>query len=257
MSATTAYPSEWLRLREGADADARAVELLEPLLASLPEPPLVVRDLGGGDGAMGRWLAGRLPGPQHWIVHDLAPGPHAGDALPGGGSVTVVRGDIGGIGVAELAPTALVTASALLDLLTAAEVTRLAEVCAGAACPALLTLSVTGHVAFDPADPLDAVFADAFNDHQRRRGLLGPDAPGVAAAAFERLGVTVHRSPSPWRLGPEQAALAGRWLQGWVAAAVEQVPDLALVADAYLDRRRGARVVVGHEDLLALPGGKS
>jgi hypothetical protein len=253
----TTYPPEWLRLREGADAAARAAELLGPMRAVLPGPPLVIRDLGCGDGSMGRWLAGRLPGPQHWILHDLDPGPRAGGALPGGGSVTVVRGDIAAIGAADLAGTSLVTASALLDLLTAAEVTGLAGACAGAGCPALLTLSVTGRVVFDPADPLDAVFTDAFNDHQRRRGLLGPDAPGVAAASFERLGATVHRSPSPWRLGPGQAALAGRWLQGWVAAAVEQVPDLALVADAYLDRRRGARVVVGHEDLLTLPGGGS
>jgi hypothetical protein len=256
VNATT-YPPEWLRLREGADADARAAELLEPLRAALPDPPLVVRDLGCGDGAMGRWLAGRLPGPQHWILHDRAPGPRAGDALPGGGQVTVVRGDIAGIGTADLAGTSLVTTSALLDLLTAAEMTGLAAACAGAGCPALLTLTVTGRVAFDSPDPLDAVFTAAFNDHQRRHGRLGPDAPGVAAAAFERLGATVRRRPSPWRLGLERAALAARWLRGWVAAAVEQVPDLALVADAYLDRRHGVRVVVGHEDLLALPGGGS
>ena len=31
---------------------------------------LVIHDLGGGSGAMGRWLAPRLPGPQHWVVHD-------------------------------------------------------------------------------------------------------------------------------------------------------------------------------------------
>ena len=29
--------------------------------------PLVIHDLGGGSGAMGRWLAPRLPGPQHWV----------------------------------------------------------------------------------------------------------------------------------------------------------------------------------------------
>ena len=30
----------------------------------------VIHDLGCGTGAMGRWLAPRLPGPQHWVVHD-------------------------------------------------------------------------------------------------------------------------------------------------------------------------------------------
>ena len=36
---------------------------------------LVIHDLGGGSGAMGRWLAPRLPGPQHWVVHDRDAGP--------------------------------------------------------------------------------------------------------------------------------------------------------------------------------------
>jgi hypothetical protein len=84
----------------------------------------------------------------------------------------------------------------------------------------------------------------------------------VAAAAFERRGMAVHRRRSPWRLGPERAALAAEWLRGWVAAAVEQRPDLATAAEAYLERRLaacaagGLRIVVGHEDLLALPGGE-
>ncbi len=30
----------------------------------------MIHDLGGGTGAMGRWLAPMLRGPQHWVVHD-------------------------------------------------------------------------------------------------------------------------------------------------------------------------------------------
>lgn len=271
--AATAYSPEWLELREGADAAARAAELPDVLLPSLHGPPLVIRDLGCGTGSMGRWLAGRLPGPQRWILHDSDPGllARAATGLPAtasdGGAVTVVpeQGDITGLRAADLAGTSLVTASALLDLLTADEVAGLAAACAGAGCPALLTLSVVGRVEFTPADPLDAELAAAFDDHQRRtsdgRRLLGPDAAGVALAAFERSGAVVHRSSSPWRLGPEQAALTAQWLQGWVTAAVEQRPDLAPSADAYLRRRLdacaagGLRVVIGHDDLLALPAG--
>lgn len=56
------YAPEWLRLREPADADARAIDLLDPLrirLANLPGRTggLVVHDLGCGTGSMGRWLA--------------------------------------------------------------------------------------------------------------------------------------------------------------------------------------------------------
>ena len=82
------------------------------------------------------------------------------------------------------------TASALLDLLTADEVDALADACVAAGCPALLTLSVTGSVGFFPSEPLDAVFAAAFDAHQRRtvdgRRLLGPDAGAAAESAFDR-----------------------------------------------------------------------
>ncbi len=263
----TAYAPEWLDLRESADADARADELLDLLIPSLRGRPPVIRDLGCGTGSMGRWLAARLPGPAHWILHDRDPVllARAVAGMPrSGGQVMAAPGDITGLHAANLAGTSLVTASALLDLLTADEVTRLAEACARARCPALLALSVVGRVLFSPADPLDAELAGAFNDHQRRtsdgRRLLGPDAVDVTVAAFQRFGVAVHRRPSPWRLGPEQAALTARWLRDWVAAAVEQRPELASRADAYLRRRLDdcasgrLRVVIGHADLLALPG---
>ena len=63
--------------------------------------PVVVHDLGCGSGSMGRWLAPRLPGPQHWVLHDRDPAllalaaPRAGTA-PGGAPVTVEprRGDV-------------------------------------------------------------------------------------------------------------------------------------------------------------------
>src|SRR3954469_15153243 len=61
---------EWLSLRERADAAARSAELAERLDRHLPAGPIVIHDLGGGSGAMARWLAPRLPGPQHWVVHD-------------------------------------------------------------------------------------------------------------------------------------------------------------------------------------------
>ena len=48
----------WLALREPADAAARASELVELLEPHLPATSrLVIHDLGGGTGAMGRWLA--------------------------------------------------------------------------------------------------------------------------------------------------------------------------------------------------------
>ncbi|OSC54189.1 SAM-dependent methyltransferase, partial [Streptomyces sp. 4F] len=67
-----------MRLREPADAAARAHDLLDPLrirLANLPSRAdgLVVHDVGCGTGSMGRWLAPLLDGAQHWVLHDRDP----------------------------------------------------------------------------------------------------------------------------------------------------------------------------------------
>ncbi|GAA5152804.1 trans-aconitate methyltransferase [Pseudonocardia eucalypti] len=260
---------EWLTLREGADASARAPELVEPLRARL-SGPLVIRDLGCGSGSMGRWLAGRLPGPQHWVLCDRDPGllARASAGLPSaaahGEPVTTetVLGDATGLDAGDLAGTSLVTASALLDLLTREEVDRLAGACVGAGCAALFTLTVSGGARLEPAEPLDAEFAAAFDAHQRRRTggrrLLGPDAGRAAVDAFARLGAKVRTAPSPWRLDADRAELLEEWLRGWLAAACEQRPDLRRHADGYLRRRLGAadlEAVVGHLDVLALPGG--
>ncbi len=269
----TRYAPQWLRLREGADASARAHDLLDPLRIRLANRPgrgdLVVHDLGCGTGSMGRWLAPRIDGAQHWVLHDRDPyllhfataGAPRAAADGSHVSVTTQRGDIGRLTADALEGASLVTASALLDVLTADEIDRLAAACAGAGVPALLTLSVVGRVELTPADPLDAEIAEAFNAHQRRDELTGPDAVTTACEAFGRYGATVRVHPSPWRLGPDDAELAQEWLRGWVGAAVEQRPDLAPRAESYLTSRLEAcaagelRAVVHHSDLLALPGG--
>ncbi|GAA2884995.1 trans-aconitate methyltransferase [Pseudonocardia halophobica] len=248
---------DWLALREPADAEARALDLVEPLCAL--EPPLVVRDLGCGSGSMGRWLAPRLPRPQRWYLHDRDPRllAIAAESVPG----EPVQGELAEL--TDLAGTSLVTCSALLDLLTADEVHRLARSCVEAGAAALFTLSVTGGARLTPAEPLDTALAAAFDDHQRRvvegRRLLGPDAGAVAVEAFRALGATVTTRSSPWRLGPGHRELTEEWLRGWIAAACEQEPALADDAGPYLRRRLAAlaagelRAEVGHVDLRALP----
>lgn len=211
---------------------------------------------------MGRWLAGRLRGPQHWVLHDrdtelLARANVTGAAADGSRVTFETReGDLGGLTAEDLAGTSLVTASALLDVLTAEEVNALAAACATAGCPALLTLSVTGQVEFAEPEGLDAEFSEAFNDHQRREGKLGPDAADATAEAFARQEMRVLTRPSPWRLGPHATELTAEWLKGWVGAACEQRPELGAAAGDYLRRRLGAsapRVVVHHTDLLGVP----
>jgi hypothetical protein len=205
----------------------------------------VIHDLGGGAGAMGRWLAPRLPGPQHWVVHDRDPALLELVDIPGA-TVETRLSDVTRLTPDDLAGATLVTASALLDLLTADELDRMLAACAG--LPMLLALTVTGRVTLDPADPLDARIEAAFNDHQRRDGLLGPDAvKQLPAGAIVR--------PSPWRLDGAHADLIAEWLDGWIAAACEQEPALADEAAAYRERRLAnpLTVTVDHADVLVLP----
>jgi len=272
-SAAGRVSPRWLALREPADAAARAAELADMAAGGLPrDVPADIYDLGCGTGSMGRWLAPRLPGPQHWIMYDRDPDlltrAEAGmpAATPDGAPVTVEtrRRDITRLDPADLAGASLVTASALLDLFTREELSRFVASCACAGCPVLLTISVTGQVELTPPDPLDARVRAAFNDHQRRttagRRLLGPDAAGAAAATeFRRLGDDVLVRPSPWRLGADRAALCAEWFSGWVCAACEQDHALVAATAAYTPRRLAQAaegqltVTVGHSDLLARP----
>lgn len=264
---------DWLALREDADAAARSLDLVDLLRADLPTGGrLVVHDLGCGTGSMARWLAPKLDGPQHWVMHDRDAGLLAlAAARPparaaDGGLVTAEtrRGDVTRLDTGELDGAALITASALLDVLTAAELRRLLASCVSAGCPVLVTLSVTGHVQLSPEDPFDRSVAEAFNAHQRRTTgagrLLGPDAVEAAVDGLSRLGLDVQVRPSPWRLGPERSALTTEWFTGWWSAAGEQRPELRRAAQAYRRGRLAAAaagrlsVTVHHADLLARPG---
>jgi hypothetical protein len=260
----------WLALREAADAAARASELVGPVRRHLAaNPRAVIHDLGSGTGSMGRWLAPQLPGPQHWIMYDRDADllEHAivdtiGTAVDGAPvTVEARQRDITRLTADDLDGACLVTASALLDMLTAEEIERVVAACAGTGCPTLFTISVIGRVELTPSDPLDAEVTEAFNAHQRRttggRSLLGPDAVDATVEAFGRHGASVLVRPSPWRLGADQAELTSEWLRGWVAAACEQRPELAGPFAAYTSRRLAAAaagrlgVVVHHNDLLA------
>src|SRR5262249_35064533 len=147
--------------------------------------------------------APRLPGPQRWVLYDRDPDllgrakAHpvaAADGVPV--TVEVRERDITRLAPDDLDGASLITASALLDMLTLAEVERVVAACVRAGCPALFTISVVGRVTLDPSDPLDAEVTAAFNAHQRRttggRTLLGPDAVDATVAAFARHGIPVR-----------------------------------------------------------------
>jgi SAM-dependent methyltransferase len=241
------YTTTWLGLREPADAEARAVGLVGLIPA---KKHMVISDLGCGSGSMARWLGARLDAGQRWILYDHDPVllEYAAAHVPRSEGVEVRRRDITRLTGRDLAGSDLVTASALLDILTAEGIAALAAACAG--IPALLTLSVIGEVRLDPVDPLDEALGAAFDAHQRRDGKLGPDAFDAAVAAFEK-SHTVTVRDSPWHLAAHPQ-LTAEWLRGWVGAAAEERPDLDTAG--YLARRLADLPVVrvGHKDLLAV-----
>ena len=116
-------------------------------------------------------------------------------------------------------------------MMTGPQLERFVATCAGAGCPVLVALSVTGQVELAPADPLDREIRDAFNDHQRRGAgadrLLGPDAVAAATDSFRRHGLDVRTRPSPWRLGADGSALAAEWLSDGWARRASNVPSCA------------------------------
>jgi len=260
------FAASWLELREPVDHRSRAGGLLTPLLRWWTAAgATTVLDLGCGTGSNLRYIGARLPGRQRWICvdHDAGllervRGPRT-DV-----EVQLMRGDLADVGLAAVPSTDLLTASALLDLVSRPWLERLVERCARSRCAALFALSYDGAVTWpDRTDRVARELVEAVNEHQRRdKGLgpaLGPDAARVAGALFQAQGYTTWLLPSPWVLGSDDAALSRELIAGWVNAATEMRPARA---DAWRAWGTGAtaaaaradfRLEVGHLDLLALP----
>jgi len=168
------------------------------------------------------------------------------------------------LGALPLAGCHLVTASALLDLVSAEWLdTLLAGAVAAGVAALLFALSVDGRLDCSPPLAGDRLAAVLFAAHQRRdKGFgpaLGASAAAHAAGRLRTLGYGVQCTASDWQLdgapaGPARALLAALF-QGHAAAAREQDPrqERALAAwiGARLRRLPRTRLALGHLDLLA------
>ena len=201
------FDADWLALREGADAAARARELTDLAanwLCGRGHVPYACVDLGTGSGSNPRFLAPRLPGPQSWrlLDHDAALLERAArdcaDLRDAAGNPVVLRPecrDLSALTAADLGGADLVCASALIDLVGASWLDRLAEACASAGAAVLFSLSVDGEWCCrrggaEDGDPDDALVRSAFNAHQRATRASAPrsarmrqrTSPGACAA---------------------------------------------------------------------------
>ncbi|HUO68262.1 MAG TPA: class I SAM-dependent methyltransferase, partial [Gammaproteobacteria bacterium] len=233
------------RAPEARDAGARAIV-----------------DLGAGSGANLRWLAPRLGGEQEWLLvdHDpallaaaersilewasqtgaaaLAQSPAHGPGRDGWLDDIVVTGD----GFAcrarrtrvelavdldriELPERALVTSSALLDLVSAEWLHALVSRCHRASADVYFSLTYDGRTVCTPADETDAEVLELFNRHQGGdKGFgpaLGPTAGLRAVDSFVARGYRVASRTSDWRIGPDAAPFQRELLSGWLGAALE------------------------------------
>lgn len=288
------FDAGWLDLREPIDHASRAADLLPPLVEWWTvRGASTVLDLGCGTGSNLRYLARRLPGAREWTLLDrdaellaaigprmdasTADGREQAPALAsrtGDKVLRIVQGDLANRGLEEVAGSHLVTASALLDLVSESWLSALADRCTRAGAAVLFALSYDGVIEWaGPPHPLDAGVRAAVNAHQRTdKGLgpaLGPRAAGVAERLFRERGYGTRLVPSPWVLGQDHADLARALVEGWCGAACEEVlhpadgamPSGADEVRAWADRRlsavgtAGFGLTVGHQDLLALPPG--
>lgn len=263
--------SDWLTLRRAADERARAASgpLLDRLAAYFSTPGAAsgveVIDVGAGTGANQAWLAPRLGFAQRWTLLDHDPALLAlAQESRQDGAVGQPRRVVAGIEDLATLPqaaagSALVTCSAVLDLLSVDQLDAFCDFLALRGIPALLSLSVTGVVELSPRHRLDDVVNATFNDHQRRGSLAGPEAVGHVAERLRAAGMEVHLADTDWILGPTDGALIRRYLQDRADAVMEHenAGDTGAgrwLADRLSLEREGAlNVRVGHQDLLCLP----
>ena len=297
----TAFSVDWLRLREPFDQAARSAGweegggagLLARWRRQCPGKPFAAIDLACGLGANMRELAPRLGGTQHWrlVDHDpvlltavpraleawarqhgyhFTPADDADRAQPieivGNGfhaKVALQRLDLArDLADLDFRGTLLVTASALLDLVSASWLQTLLHKAQAERCAMWFALNVDGRTAWDPPDPDDECVHGLFGHHQRRdKGFgaaLGPQAVAfvmqqIAGAGYESLQVRTDWLIDGAKAGEMQLAMIG----GMATAALEQDPGSDEVVRSWQARRcaalGGSQLQVGHVDILATP----
>jgi hypothetical protein len=288
MNATLAT---WLQLRERADAAARSADVARAVIEKLGEKldateSLRVLDLGTGTGSNIRHLAPSLPSPQYWLAVDRDPellgqllasmsswATTSGLELKLSVDGCVVRGeglechvesrqlDLNSLPTLDIFEgRRLVTASALLDLVSESWLTALADRCRAISASVLVALTYDGRSHCTPVEPEDEEIRILLNRHQGRdKGLggpaAGPEAADVAARCFAAAGYRVVRESSDWTLGSGEAELQKHLIEGWADAAEQMVPaDAARIArwrNRRIDHVVSGRstIVVGHTDI--------
>ncbi|MBK9078016.1 MAG: class I SAM-dependent methyltransferase [Hyphomicrobium sp.] len=275
----TAFSAEWLQLREGADQAARNSEIANAVSARFAlRDAISVVDLGCGTGANLRATASLLPNRQLWRLIDSDPAlldaaridliRWADTALREGDELILRKGhaDIR-VSFSQLdlatdierafdgAP-ALITASALFDLVSETFIKTIARLCTERNAAFYTVLTYNGVQRWSPHRPADNQIASAFHRHQLGdKGFgpaAGPMAPSILADQFRLNGYTVLEGESYWVLGRNDRMLLEELQRGYAMAAAETgIVDAKTIEGWIKVQRSGAEV--GHTDTFAAP----
>jgi len=288
------FSAEWLCLRERLDSESRATELaaiaIERLRKNRPRnSPIQVFDLGAGAGANIRYVAPMLPLSQDWLLVDQDPlildaaNRQTRDWAKSSGhwviecdqrfticapwfscSIKNVCLDLStSLDRLAFSDEALITASALLDLVSEAWLHALAHRAVAAGATVWFALTYDGRIQLRPVEPEDLEIRKLFNKHQLSdKGFgaaLGPRAGRLCKKVFANLGYRTWSAPSHWHLGPAQHELQRALLDGWFNAACEIAPEKKRRLQRWRDRRYShitsgrSEMLVGHVDIVGYP----
>ena len=288
------FSDEWLCLREPLDVVSRSAKLAA-IVAQAARPtdygdlPVHVIDLGAGTGANLRYLAPLLGGSQDWLLADRDPSllaaiddrmriwaDSSGARVFEGGRQLIIRAThfecriscvavnlATGLDRVVLPDRCLVTASALLDLVSEDWLAMLAHRSINAGASVCFTLCYDGRMNWNPPVPEDRNVRDLFNRHQLgNKGFgsaLGPNAVRRATDIFEDCGYCTRTEASDWRAKRAHQALQRVLLDDWFDAATEIDPDRASELRKWRERRLvciesgRSELTVGHTEMIGWP----
>ena len=263
------FSAQWLSLREPYDLAARNATVLSAVAEAFAgRTSIALVDLACGTGASLRAISGHLPARQHWRLVDNDLGLLARSAdLGKPPDINVLTRPIDLVRDLELAleaPLDLITASALLDLVSSEWLDRFVIEAAARHLPVYVALTFDGRISLKPSEAIDEEIVAAFKAHQRSdKGFgpaLGPTAGERARERFAHFGYAVAEGRSDWVLEPKDAKIQDAVFSAWAELNTLMLPRDAIakwlaLRRAHLTEGR-SRLEIGHVDVFARPMGR-